>query len=63
MLSRFTKSDQHTERHHSGEGWPVEAAGPVEAKNAPTRSLENGKTRFPQLPQALEIDLDQVSLK
>jgi hypothetical protein len=46
MLSRFTKSDQHTEQNNFGEGRPVEAAGAVDAKNAPTSSLENVQNAF-----------------
>ena len=35
--------------------WPVEAAGAVDAKSAPTSSLENARARFPQLPQAVIV--------
>jgi transposase len=34
------------------DGRPVEAAGAVDAKNAPTAPWKTPKTRFPQLPQA-----------
>ena len=34
------------------DGQPVEAAGAVDAKNAPTAPWETHKARFPQLPQA-----------
>ena len=35
-----------------GEVWPVEAAGPVDAQNAPTGPWKTPRTRFPQLPPA-----------
>jgi transposase len=35
------------------DGQPMEAAGAVDAKNAPTAPWKTPKTRFPQLPQAL----------
>jgi transposase len=55
---------QHLDGHYSitrgaqslglfrGDGTPLEAAGAVDAKNAPTAPWKTQKARFPQLPQA-----------
>ena len=47
LRGRFSARAPHNRQR------PVEAAGAVDAKNAPTAPWKTGQTGFPQLPPAL----------
>ena len=54
-MNAVTGSSPPADRGGTDEQPRVEAAGPVDAQNAPTRSLENAQDAFPTAPTRIDV--------